>query len=152
MDIYNATNVFLKVGFTDINKFYIFLAIGIILVIVSRALPEMRVSKIAGNVICAIMAFFVLLGCVYLSANIGSIYIQPQWYEDTTNHPIGTDFHNSTVDHFYNGSQIEIIPQNNFATSTIVLVLLIGSFLNMLELILSLYQMREETLDVEAKS
>jgi len=148
MDIYNATSVFLKVPFTDINKFYVFLAIGIILILASRALPEMRISKIAGNVICAILAFFVLLGCVYLSANIGSIYLQPQYIENQSS---WNGLSNYTTNHIYNNSQLEIIPQNNFATTTMTSILLLGAFLNMLELIISLYQMREETLNVEAK-
>lgn len=144
--IFNQTNTFMGLGYTDVTIFYIFLTIALVLFVCSTFNTENW-----GKFILSLGAFVVMVGALLLSASIVTYTVQPQFSENTTYYDTALiehkSDHNNTVQHIYNQSAIDVVPMNSLSVSVISLLLsllMFGNFVWRLTEIINVPKMEVE--------
>lgn len=136
--IYNATQTFMNLGYTDVTIFYFLTAIAVLFMIVSR-LKFDQVNSF-GNVLFSFISFCMLVSALFMSANIATFQFQPTYIE---NQSAWDGYANVTTSHTYTNSVVEVIPENSVIVSITMIILTVFSLLNFGEILFSLMELNK---------
>jgi hypothetical protein len=140
-NIYNATNTFMGLGYTDINIFYFFVILSVVFLIASRI--DFSKTNPISKAMFGLLSFVILIGCMFMSANIAAYTIQPQFTEKM-------DYTTNITSHFYNGSMVDVVPLSSTTISVGMIIFALFAFLNFVEILLGILEIGKDKMEVKA--
>jgi uncharacterized membrane protein YidH (DUF202 family) len=146
--IYNATNTFMGLGYTDITIVYFLIIIASLFFIMSRV-PWDKENKVP-NILFSLLSFIILIGSLFMSANVATYVVQPQYIENTIYYDNTSLSANNTMSRIYNGSAIDVIPQNSTILSVILIIISVFAFMNFIELLYTLFEVGKTKIKVQS--